>query len=125
MRTQRYGRGGAHLPEHEDASMDYSHSAALTEVLSRRRTAYLSPNKHSYLYSDYAVNHEARGKWFKPQVTLSLGDTHILNDELKKSIRSSVRNGIMARAVIDVVSDGMTGFARLKPNCEQPVLTEN
>ncbi|MEK7152446.1 MAG: hypothetical protein AAB834_00735 [Patescibacteria group bacterium] len=115
------------LPETESASFDLAlPDPALSEVLSRRRTAYFAAHDFPALYQKLADGHEARSHWFKPQASLALGRKALSVLPLglqEKVTRELYMSGRMARFAIDAASDGLQAYWRLNPDSEQPVHT--
>lgn len=115
------------LPDHEDASSDKHYDIALSEILSRRRTAFIGNASSQHLYASIAARHDSRSKWFKPEVALTRDDNGFVSliprdvfDVMKHRVFRQQR---MARVAIDVASDGVQGFIRLNPDSDQPLLT--
>lgn len=118
-------RTGFRLPEVDEASAGYEPSNALNEILSRRRGAYISSRSFHDLYTDMATGHGNRTRWFKPQTALACNDknlSRLIDPAIKEEVSRAVHlQGEMARIVIDVASDGLSGYVRLNPDAEQPV----
>lgn len=123
--------GALQMPGLEDASADYHFNKMLTEVLSRRRIAYVAREPFSEILSDSAEGHLTRGQWFKPKVAVATNDDNLdrlfaSHPEIRKTIiRAVYREGRMARAVIDLAADGHDAYIRLNLDSEQPVLTDS
>lgn len=110
----------------EDASFDFHYDIGLSETVARNRVAFFSPESAHLQYRNMADGaHAPRSRWFKPFGAFSLGEdvNRALIPEDKKDIllRSVHLENMMGRFVIDVASDGLTGFVRLNPDSEQPI----
>ncbi|HVO86802.1 MAG TPA: hypothetical protein VMT23_03755 [Candidatus Binatia bacterium] len=116
------------LPESDEAAISAQIVAPLSEILSRRRKAFVHRNGFGRLYDDMAAHHFDRSKWFKPQASLALnrdqGDALIPDEIAEKTMTSMIRDGRMARLVLDFASDGKIGFVRLNPDSPQPIDTD-
>jgi hypothetical protein len=117
------------LPETEDASTDWHYNFGLTELLTRRRTSFITAYSLDDHYQALSVAHGPRSRWFKPVVAFACNDqglSSFIPEEVTKAVSDSVhRKNIMARVVIDLATDGNIGFIRLNPEAEQPILTTN
>lgn len=120
--------GDTKLPEVEDASMDWHWDWALSEILSRRRSAYIEKDSLEWLYSTLAAAHTPRSKWFKPQVAVACDDRRsekLIPEDVKEEISKAVhREGRLAQVAIDLAADGNSGYIRLSPDREQPVYAD-
>ncbi len=124
--TTLKGRVGRTLPESEDAAVDWHWDLALTEALSRHRLGYVADNSLNDLYRGFAVAHGPRSRWFKPQSAIACNDKgldNLIPETLKKEISLTVhREHRLARVVLDVAVDGTSGYVRLNPDAEQPLI---
>lgn len=120
--------GPNYIPdETEEASFDFHYDVGFSEFIARNRIAYLSQKGSQRQYFDMADGaHELRNRWFKTHGALALGKQvyeNLLSSEQHKSLSQLIRQGQMARFVLDIASDGRTGFVRLTPDAEQPLQT--
>lgn len=125
--TTLNGRLRQTLPESEDAAADWHWDLALTETLSRRRHGYIANNSLHDLYKSFAVAHAPRSRWFKPEAAIACNDRglgNLIPETLKKEISQIVhREHRLARVVLDLAVDGNSGYVRLNPDAEQPLVT--
>jgi hypothetical protein len=119
---------GYDLPLTEDASVDWHYNMALTEVLSRRRTAYVEDSDFNGVYQTMAAKHDTRSKWFKPKVAVAIPDkglNSLLGEGLKQEVLERVhKKKEMVRVVIDLASDGEIGYIRLSKDVESQLVSE-
>lgn len=120
-------RGGVALPNYEPASAG-NRLDVLSEIMSRRRTAYIETKDPERALYKMAASHDEKSSWFKPEVSFSLGrdvfGRLFLDNEVGKKAYEVAHTGRMARIMIDLASDGANCFVRINPDVEQPVLTE-
>jgi len=119
-----YGAPGRRpLPEIEEASAEGHWDLALTEILSRRRIAYVGDHGRDWMHSNLVVSHSPRSRWFKPEVAVTRHDRglkELIPPVLHEGIKQRARAGFVARVAIDLAADGHTGYIRLNPDEEQP-----
>jgi hypothetical protein len=119
-----YGASGRRpLPETEEASAEGHWDLALTEVLSRRRVAFVGDESRDWLYSNLVVSHAPRSRWFKPVVAVTRFDRglqELVPPALHEGVKRRARSGLVARVAIDLAADGHTGYIRLNSEEEQP-----
>jgi hypothetical protein len=113
----------------EEASYDLHWDIGLTEFVSRSRIAYINPRGRQWTYMSMADGkHELRSRWFKPSGSVIVSPTAheaMISREKQKALRRMVNKDYqMGRFVVDIASDGSTGYMRLNPDQEeQPVHT--
>ncbi len=111
----------------DDASFDMHYDVGLSEFLARQRAAYFSEHGARNLYRNMADGgHELRSRWFKPSGSLTIGRAaydQLVPEDKKGALAFLVfGKNIMGRFAIDVASDGLTGYVRLNPDVEQPIV---
>lgn len=119
---------GIALPEVEEAAAKNEDSFALIdEMLVRRRLGDISTGGFNRLYGGMLTSHGNRSRWFKPQTSINLArDEKVVDADTWVGVVDNVwRKKRMMRLVIDLASDGRTGFYRLNPDSEQPVYTDS
>lgn len=122
-----YPEGYKPSSDGDDASFDMHYDVGLSEFLARQRAAYFSQHSARNLYHNMADgSHELRSRWFKPNGSLTIGRAaynQLIPEDKKDTLANLVfREDIMARFAIDVASDGLTGYVRLNPDTEQPII---
>lgn len=123
-----YGETGMPLPDVDEAAAENGGSfKIIEEILARRRIADLADSGFERIYGGMPYNHNSRSRWFKPKTSMTLPYEESLkgSDVRQKVFEIVWRQKKMARVVIDVASDGRTGYFRLNPDSEQPVFTDS